>query len=64
MRISIDAERCEGHGMCVLNAPAVFTLDDDGLAQFVVDGDDLPESVAVQARFAVGTCPVAALREE
>ncbi|MDW6064336.1 FAD-dependent oxidoreductase [Streptomyces sp. FXJ1.4098] len=29
MKISVDYGRCEGHGLCAEQAPAVFSLDDD-----------------------------------
>lgn len=60
MRIEIDRNRCEGHGLCEAVAPAYFSLDDDGkltiLAEDVSDGDE------ALVRDAVNACPVAALR--
>ncbi|MGK8486850.1 ferredoxin [Nocardia asiatica] len=28
-KITIDYDRCEGHGLCAEQAPAVFSLDDN-----------------------------------
>ncbi|CAJ1509980.1 ferredoxin [[Mycobacterium] burgundiense] len=60
MRIELDRDRCEGHGMCEATAPDYFSVDDDGnltvLATEVSDGDEAVLESAVLA------CPVAALR--
>lgn len=64
MRISVDYERCEGHGICAVSAPDVFSLDDDGLVRYAYQGQDVPDSVTSDAQFAANTCPVAALRPE
>jgi ferredoxin len=28
LRVSVDRMRCDGHALCLLNAPSVFELDD------------------------------------
>ncbi|MET7769368.1 ferredoxin [Nocardia sp. NPDC005366] len=33
MKVSVDSDRCRGHGVCVALCPAVFELNDDGYAQ-------------------------------
>lgn len=63
MRIDVDRDRCEGHGMCAEQAPKVFALDDEGELHHAFDGADIPQELASTARSAVGVCPVAALRE-
>lgn len=48
MRVRVDEDRCVGHGMCYLAAPAVFQLsDEDGHAQVMSEdvGSDLEEAV-------------------
>jgi ferredoxin len=30
MRIDVDWDRCEAHGICADQAPKVFSLDDEG----------------------------------
>lgn len=60
MRIEVDTNRCEGHGMCEVVAPEYFALDDDGklivLEESVSDAD---HALVHDAAFA---CPVAALK--
>lgn len=58
-RLSVDAARCEGHGMCEQLAPDLVHLDDDG--ELIVDVPDVAPSEMAQAHAAVRACPVAAL---
>ena len=60
-RVSVDAKRCEGHGMCEQVAPEIFELDDDGILINHHEGKDLDESLSAAAELAVSACPVAAL---
>jgi ferredoxin len=62
MNIVADHNRCEGHGLCVDQAPEVFDLDDDGNLLHRYDGNDIPDDLADSAQRAVDACPVAALR--
>lgn len=62
MRIIADHDRCEGHGLCVDQAPDVFDLDDEGDLVQHFDGTDLPSEQEAAGRRAVDSCPVAALR--
>ncbi len=61
MRISVDRRRCEGHGLCEGQAPAVFELDGDGEVQSPYMAADLPEELTGDAGRGVTACPVAAL---
>ncbi|MFC0430818.1 ferredoxin [Kutzneria buriramensis] len=63
MKISADYDRCEGHGLCAEQAPAIFELDDDAELVHHFDGSDIPPEQLAAARAAVTACPVAALRE-
>lgn len=63
MRIDVDHDRCEGHGLCTAQAPALFELDDDDLLIYHAEGGDVPEAEVDRARVAVASCPVAALHE-
>ncbi|WP_433623570.1 ferredoxin [Nocardia sp. CA-120079] len=63
MKISVDYPRCEGHGLCAAQAPEVFTLDDNAELIYRFDGGEVPGDLVTDARAAVGSCPVAALRE-
>lgn len=60
MKIHADHDRCEGHGLCVERAPAVFDLDDAGDLVLLTDGD-VPADQEQAASRAVDACPVAAL---
>ena len=50
MRVWIDQDLCTGDGICVEISPAIFQMDDDGLA-YVKEGDKIfnpggPEGLA------------------
>lgn len=62
MKIDVDRDRCEGHGLCEEQAPELFRLDDDGMLVFELDGQDVPAQHEDAARAAVMVCPLAALR--
>ncbi len=56
VRVSIDVDRCQGHGRCFSLAPALFTFDD--LGNGVVRGDGfVDEAQRDAARLAVANCP-------
>jgi ferredoxin len=60
MRIVLDRDRCEGHGLCEEAAPSLMHLDDDG--ELVIDREEVGEADLALANAAVRVCPVAALR--
>jgi ferredoxin len=62
VKVAVDADRCEGHGLCEERAPAVFALDDDGRVTHRFRGADVPAEHEAETRAAVSVCPVAALR--
>jgi ferredoxin len=59
--VTADFARCEGHGLCIAEAPGHLHMDNDVVVIIddTVTGDDLP---ALQS--AVRVCPVAALGME
>lgn len=59
MRVDIDFDRCESHGMCALTAPNVFWIDDEGFTQFVAEP---PESERERVEDAIDGCPMQAIR--
>jgi len=59
MRISVDLELCQGHGVCCSEAPALFALDGDKVR--VRDAAPTPELQAA-ARMAAKYCPTRAIR--
>ncbi|WP_344420249.1 ferredoxin [Pseudonocardia ailaonensis] len=58
LSVTVDYDRCEGHGLCVAAVPEAFQLDDNGDLE-VQEGLSTadPEKLEV----AVSMCPVAAL---
>ena len=56
MKITIDAERCQGHNRCYALAPALADVDDYGAA-FVVGDGNVPADLEVRARLIVDNCP-------
>ncbi|MFD4599847.1 ferredoxin [Streptomyces sp. NPDC058464] len=62
MKISVDYDRCEGHGLCADQAPGVFVLDDDAELTYRFEDLEVPDEHVSAARAAVNVCPVAALR--
>jgi ferredoxin len=59
MRVSVDDQRCRGHGVCVTLCPAVFTLTDDGYA--VAIQDDVPSESEAAVDEAIDCCPEQAI---
>jgi ferredoxin len=60
VKIEIDRDRCEGHGMCEVVAPEYFSLDDDG--NLTVLKEEVSDRDEALVRDALQVCPVAALR--
>lgn len=64
MKIFVDLNRCEGHGLCEEAAPDLFRLDDDGELIVLFDGATVPPGHDDSAASAVHSCPVSALKAE
>jgi ferredoxin len=58
VQVTIDFDRCEGHGLCTLSAPQVFSFDDRGSLQ-VVDRPGEEHRAAVEE--SVRSCPALAI---
>jgi ferredoxin len=63
MKISIDTDRCEAHGDCVVAAPEIFDMGEDDDWATVID-DNPGESSRSAVELAARMCPVAAIRIE
>ncbi|MEU6260489.1 ferredoxin [Streptomyces sp. NPDC047043] len=59
MKVSVDDDRCRGHGVCCTLCPEVFDLSDDGYA--VVDMPDVPAEHEETVRSAAAMCPERAI---
>jgi ferredoxin len=57
--VTVDYDRCEGHGLCTLAAPEVFSFDTRGSLQ-VVERPDPGHSAAIEE--SVRTCPALAIQ--
>jgi ferredoxin len=61
--LSVDWERCAGHGVCAAAIGEQIDLDRWGYPMGVsTRGDVIPDSLVRAARLAVVMCPAAALR--
>ncbi|MGI9607237.1 MAG: ferredoxin [Acidimicrobiales bacterium] len=56
MKITIDAEKCQGHNRCYALAPELVDVDDYGAAFVLGDGDVSP-GLEEKARLVVDNCP-------
>lgn len=61
VRVEVDADLCQGHAVCVSEAPELFALDPGTLRVRVLDASPAPEQRAAAAA-AVAHCPTRALR--
>ncbi|WP_018638394.1 ferredoxin [Parafrankia elaeagni] len=57
--VSIDSERCAGHGACVTVCPDAFALTGDGYAELTVDR--IPEELVELVERAAAQCPERAI---
>ena len=62
MKVTVDEDRCAGHGMCLTLCPEVFEMTDDGWA--VADpGGGARRIWRAAAREAIDNCPEHAIAE-
>jgi ferredoxin len=59
MKVTVDADRCQGHARCWAICPEVFDLDDEGHALVAVDV--VPPELEDKARQAANNCPERAI---
>ncbi|MFD6895297.1 ferredoxin [Rhodococcus sp. NPDC060086] len=55
MKVTVDPDLCEAHGLCELSAPELFQLGDEDVVT-VLDDNPAPE-LQDAARRAAGSCP-------
>jgi len=58
MRVRVNMELCQSHGMCVYAAPDVFALDDDDVLHY---REEVDESQRAAVQDAVKACPTRAI---
>lgn len=61
MRVTLDSERCQGHGRCYTLAPQLFEPDDMGHCVLLPASKDVPSELYEVARSGVANCPEQAL---
>jgi len=59
MRIDVDLDLCQGHGVCQSEAPQVFRVSDDNVVE-ILDPNP-PEDLRRNVEEAVKNCPTQAL---
>lgn len=62
MKPVVDADLCIGCGVCPSVAPSMFEMNDEGIAEVLVD--EIPEGEEDLAEESVESCPVGAITIE
>ena len=62
MRVHVDRDLCQGHGVCESEAPAVFSVSKKG--ELTIVDETPPEELRAVVDKAVKYCPTHALRVE
>jgi ferredoxin len=57
VKLTVDAERCMGHGRCYTVAPDLLSYDDEGFVAIRGLVIDVPAAQIEAAREAVESCP-------
>ena len=60
MKIVVDRDLCQGHGVCESEAPSVFAVAKKG--QVIVKEEQPPEELRPVVEMAVRYCPTHALK--
>jgi sterol 14-demethylase len=60
LRVRVDLDLCQGHGVCVNECPELFALDEEKLSVKLLH-EDVPEELRAKAEAAVRFCPTRAL---
>jgi len=55
MKVTVDRDRCTGHGRCYTLVPELFEPDDDGYG--LTRGTTVPPGLEDRARVGVSNCP-------
>ena len=62
MKVRVDGDVCTGHALCVVQAPTLFVMDDDGFNR--TPPTDVPPELEQQARAGAAACPERAIAIE
>ena len=59
IKTSIDWDKCEGNGVCARVAPEIFSVDDEGNSDVLME--EVPENLRNKAMLAMRGCPTGAV---
>lgn len=59
IKTTIDWDKCEGNGVCARVAPEIYSVDDQGNSDVLVD--EVPENLRAKAMLAKMQCPTKAI---
>jgi ferredoxin len=62
VRVRVDRDLCQGHGVCESEAPEVFSVSKQGVLTILEESP--PEALRAAIEQAVSYCPTSALRIE
>jgi ferredoxin len=62
MKVVVDFELCQSHGLCMQAAPEVFELRDDGFLYLLQEAP--PDALRARLERAARECPTGAIRIE
>ena len=62
MKVIVDRDLCQGHGVCETEAPTVFKVSKNGVLEILEEAP--PEELRAQVEAAVEFCPTHALHIE
>lgn len=60
MRVKVDRDLCQGHGVCRSEAPEVFQVDEETMQVRLLQ-EEPPEQLRPKVALAVKYCPTMAL---
>lgn len=60
MKVEVDFTLCQGHGVCMGEAPEVFKIREDGKLELLTS--DPPDALRVKLENAARYCPTGAIR--
>jgi ferredoxin len=60
MRVRVDPELCQGHGMCHMSAPEIFHLREEDGHSYVLS-EVVPPGLEDGARLGAESCPECAI---
>jgi ferredoxin len=63
MKVSVDLDTCQGYANCVVEADAIFDIDDD-TGKAIVLQPTVPDDLVEAAKAAAASCPVDAISIE